>query len=296
VLRERFVVGADDAFLYTRAPMPFPNHPRAVVTGAASGLGRALCIDLAGRGAQIVVADLDLHGAEETAQRVVEAGGCAEVMRCDVSKADEVEALAGFAQQRFGGTDLLVNNAGVAVAGATGEVPLSDWAWALNINLWGVIHGCHSFVPRFKAQCSGHILNVASAAGFLSAPELGPYNASKAAVISLSETVFGELRPLGIGVTVLCPTFFRTNIARGGRSQQPRFEQHASAMMAKSKLQATDVARAALDACQSDNLYCVPMADGQWAWRIKRLAPESFFKLLPSAVRAAGRLRLPSSV
>jgi NAD(P)-dependent dehydrogenase (short-subunit alcohol dehydrogenase family) len=245
----------------------------------------------------VVVADIDMAGAEETAQQVVRAGGHAEALRCDVSKADEVETLARFAEERFGGTDLLINNAGVAVAGATGEVPLREWEWVVGINLWGVIHGCHSFAPRFRAQRSGHILNVASAAGFMSGTGLAPYNATKAAVISISETMFGELRPFDVGVTVLCPTFFRTNLDAGSRSfgGEPAFAKLATKAMDKSKLQAHDVARTALTSCDRGQLYCVPMSDGKWAWRLKRWAPESFFTLLPSAFKTISRLRLPGS-
>jgi NAD(P)-dependent dehydrogenase (short-subunit alcohol dehydrogenase family) len=275
--------------------MPIASQPRAVVTGAAQGLGRALCLALAARGGRVLVADIDMAGAEETAQQVVRAGGRAEALRCDVSKADQVEALARFADAHFGGTDLLINNAGVAVAGATGDVPLREWERVVNINQWGVIHGCHSFAPRLRAQRSGHILNVASAAGFMSGTGLGPYNATKAAVISLSETVFGELRPFNVGVTVLCPTFFRTNLDTGSRSfgSEPAFTKLATKSMDKSKLQADDVAREALASCDRGKLYCMPMSDGKWAWRIKRWAPESFFKLLPRALKTASRL-LPS--
>ncbi len=276
--------------------MSIAPQPRAVVTGAAQGLGRALCLELAARGGQVVVADIDLAGAEETAQEVVRAGGRAEALHCDVSKADEVASLARFADERFGGTDLLINNAGVAVAGATGDVPLSEWAWVVSINLWGVIHGCHSFAPRFRAQRSGHILNVSSAAGFMSGTGLAPYNATKAAVISISETMFGELRPFGVGVTVLCPTFFRTNLGVTSRSfgKEPAFTQLAQSMD-KAKLGANDVARMALVSCDRGQLYCVPMADGRWAWRIKRWAPESFFKLLPAAFKKPARLPTPNS-
>jgi NAD(P)-dependent dehydrogenase (short-subunit alcohol dehydrogenase family) len=271
--------------------MSIAQHPRAIVTGAASGLGRALCLALARRGAKIVVADIDMTGAEETAQLVIRAGAEAETRHCDVSKADQVEALASFAQQRFGGTDLLVNNAGVAVSGTTGEVPLSDWEWVFGINLWGVIYGCHSFAPRFKAQRAGHILNVASAAGLLNMPDLGPYNVTKAGVISLSETLFGELRPFGVGVTVLCPSFFQTNIVQGGRAINQGGEQFVSLAqkhMRASKVQAPDVAQRALESCDRDQLYCVPMPEGQWGWRAKRWAPESFFRhILPNALKAS---------
>jgi NAD(P)-dependent dehydrogenase (short-subunit alcohol dehydrogenase family) len=270
--------------------MSIPQQPRAVVTGGASGLGRALCLVLAQRGAKVVVADLDLAGAEETATQVIRAGGQAAAHRCDVAQAHEVEELAEFAEARFGGTDLLVNNAGVAVAGRMGEVPLRDWEWIVGINLWGVIYGCHSFVPRLKQQRSGHILNVASAAGLISAPDIAPYNVTKAGVVALSETLSGELRPAGIGVTVVCPTFFPTNILTGARASSASGEQFAGfarKFMGLSKVSASDVAEHALASCDRGELYSLPMLDGRWAWRIKRWAPESFLKhVLPSVLKS----------
>jgi NAD(P)-dependent dehydrogenase (short-subunit alcohol dehydrogenase family) len=270
--------------------MVLPKRPRAVVTGGGSGLGRALCLALARRAGQIVVSDLDLARAEETAQQVIAAGGQAFSRRCDVAQAAEVEELAAFAQQQLGGTDLLINNAGVAVAGPTGEVPLRDWEWVVNINLWGVIHGCHSFVPRLKVQRSGHILNVASAAGLLCGPNTAPYNVTKAGVIALSETLFGELRPFGVGVSVLCPTFFPTNILAAARATSrggERFANFARRFMEVSKLGSADVAEHALASCERGALYSLPMQDGRWGWRAKRWAPESFFKhILPNVLKS----------
>lgn len=272
--------------------MTLPSQPRAVVTGAASGLGRALCVELAKRQAQIVVSDVELQGADETAHLVAQHGGKALVRRCDVSKAEEIEELAQFADRELGATDLLVNNAGVAVAGSIGDVPLRDWEWIFGINLWGVIYGCHSFAPRFKQRRSGHILNVASAAGLLSSPDMGPYNVTKAGVISLSETLASELRQFGVGVTVLCPTFFVTSIMTSSRSQLAAdLAGTAEALMQKSKLQAPDVAARALASCDKGDLYCVPMVDGQLGWRLKGLAPEQFYKRIMPVMMTGMRRR-----
>ncbi|HEX7481571.1 MAG TPA: SDR family NAD(P)-dependent oxidoreductase [Polyangiales bacterium] len=267
--------------------MSIPKNPRAVVTGAAGGLGRALCLALAQRGAKIIVSDRDLPGAEATARMVGEAGGVGHAVNCDVTKIADIEQLATLADEKFGGVDLLINNAGVAVSGPVGAIPLKDWEWIVNINLWGVIYGCHVFAPRFKAQGSGHILNVASAAGLLSAPEMGPYNVTKAAVVALSETLSGELRLQGVGVTVLCPTFFQTNILHNSRSESlaQSMQDAAAQRMQQSKIQADDVARIALQGCDRNELFVVPMADGKWAWRMKRLAPESYFAFMPRMMK-----------
>jgi NAD(P)-dependent dehydrogenase (short-subunit alcohol dehydrogenase family) len=123
--------------------------PRAVVTGAASGLGRAFCLVLADRGAKVLASDVDLAGAEATCRLALARGAAAAIARrCDVGSADDVEALADAADEELGGADLIVNNAGVAASGLIGQTPLEDWRWLLDVNLWGVVHGCHVFVPR----------------------------------------------------------------------------------------------------------------------------------------------------
>jgi NAD(P)-dependent dehydrogenase (short-subunit alcohol dehydrogenase family) len=163
-----------------------------------------------------------------------------------------------------------------------GKLSLADWKFVLDVNLWGVIHGCHFFVPLLRKQGTGHFLNIASAAGLLSAPYLAPYNVSKSAVVALSETLLSELKPAGIGVTVACPTFFRTNIAASSRStedeQGKRLKEMASKLVDNASVEADEVARELLHAVEHDDLYAVPMADGRWGWRLKRLAPELFAK------------------
>jgi NAD(P)-dependent dehydrogenase (short-subunit alcohol dehydrogenase family) len=256
--------------------MPLSSSPRSVITGAGSGLGRAFALELAGRGSRMVLADTNLEGAEETANLVRERGGFAVVVRCDVAVADDVQALPRLAEEALGGCDLVINNAGVAAAGPVESIPLEDWRWTVDVDLWGVIHGCRAFLPRFKAAGAGHILNVASAAGLLCAPEMGPYNVAKAGVIALSETLAGELSGTGVGVTVLCPTFFRTNILRSSRSHGARGEELIEALMDRATLQAEGVARVALEACAADKLYVVPHEDGRSLWRMKRLSPEQY--------------------
>jgi len=262
--------------------MSLPQRPRAVVTGAGGGLGRALCLELARRRARVIAADIDLDAAEITAAAVRDAGGEARSVACDVAQEAQVWALAEHAAQAFGGADLIVNNAGVAVAGPMAEIPSADWAWIMGVNLWGVIYGCRAFIPRFKAQGHGAILNVASAAGLLCTPEMSPYNVTKAGVVALSETLCSELKPARIGVTVLCPTFFQTNIMQATRSHNGNHQHVAEKLMARAKIQAPEVARAALASVDAGELYSLPHADGAWAWRVKRVSPERFYqKLVP---------------
>jgi NAD(P)-dependent dehydrogenase (short-subunit alcohol dehydrogenase family) len=254
--------------------MPLADRPRVVITGAGSGLGRAFCIDLAQRGARLIAADIDLASAEETVALM--GGSGSRAMRCDVASADDVGKLAEQADRDFGGVDLVINNAGVGVAGRVGEIPIADWDWIIGVNLKGVVHGCHHFVPRLRAQGSGAILNVASAAGLISAPLMAPYNATKAAVVALSEALHAELASTPISVSVLCPTFFQTNIHNATRGATEKTRGAIAKMMKRATLQASDVARFALDKVASSDLYAVPHADGRWLWRLKRTVPAGY--------------------
>lgn len=235
----------------------------------------------------MVAADVDLDAAVETASQ---AGAAARVypVRCDVTSSEAVQELAAFAEDRLGGVDLLINNAGVALGGPMGVVPLADWRWIMGVNLWGPIHGCHHFVPLFRRQGAGHILNVASAAGLLSAPEMAAYNVTKAGVVALSETLRAELSGANIGVTVLCPTFFRTNIVASGRLYVDGGRALVEALMDRATITAEGVARAGLDGCAADRLYVLPQQDGAWLWRLKRAAPAMFHGQLTGPLVALG--------
>ena len=255
--------------------MGLSKQPRAVVTGAGSGLGRAFCIEIVKRNGRVIASDIDENAARATAELLK---GAAVPARCDVSKLDDVEALALLAEKELGGVDLVVNNAGVAVGGKVGEVSIPDWQWQISINLWGVIHGCHVFVPRLRKQNYGHVINIASAAGFAGMPLMAPYCVTKSGVMALSEALYGELGSTKIGVTVVCPTFFQTNIAKSSRGPNGINEVRGltEKLMAASKVTAEDVARHALKTANAGDLYAIPMADGRWLWRMKRLMPQRF--------------------
>ena len=258
------------------------NNPRAVVTGAASGLGRAIALQLGARGGHVVVCDIDLGGAETTKQLVAAAGGRAHVERCDVAVASDVEHLRDRALAVLGGVDLVVNNAGVAVAGAIGTVPLANWEWIVGINLMGVVHGCHFFVPVLQAQGAGHVLNVASIAGITFPPQMGPYCATKAAVVALTECLAGEVQGTGVGATVLCPYFFATGLHQTARVDSARISaKQLGSLMKKSKVQADEVARRALQACDRNELYCFPHTEAKVLQLLKRLSPRAVPVLLP---------------
>ncbi|ETB30610.1 SDR family NAD(P)-dependent oxidoreductase [Mycobacterium avium] len=266
----------------------------AVVTGAGSGIGAAFALELGKRGGTVVCSDIDQAAAQRTADAITEHGAKALAIPCDVSQFGDVQALAEQSQSWFGAPPtLVINNAGVGAGGAAiGDAPLGDWQWTLGINLWGPIHGCHVFTPILRdaapPAAPRGIINVASAAAFGAAPGMAAYNVSKAGVLSLSETLAAELSGTPVRVTVLCPTFVKTNILESGRISEESGEL-AAKLMRWTGFSADKVARICLDAHDRGDLYCMPQLDAQIGWHIKRLAPQAY-------TRAAGlvsRINLP---
>jgi NAD(P)-dependent dehydrogenase (short-subunit alcohol dehydrogenase family) len=262
-----------------------PSKARAVVTGAGSGFGRAVALELAGRGARVLCSDVDLDSAHATATLCKERGAEAFAMKVDVRDPAQVEALAKAAKQQWGGTDVLVNNAGLAVVGEVGLIPVDDWKLQIEVNLYGVVWGCHYFVPDMKAQKSGFILNVASAAGIASAPMMGPYNVTKAGVIALSETLYAELAADNVAVTALCPTFFRTNIAKSARTHGGNTGPRTNKLVEEAKWSAEQIATIAVDGLLAGKLYVLPQPDAKVTWRVKRLLGQGFYDALGALAR-----------
>ena len=195
----------------------------AVVTGAASGIGRALAERFAAEGSAVVVADLDASEAEVVAAGIRAAGGEAEAVAVDVSDAAAVDRLAATTLERFGRVDVLCNNAGVSTFNLFRDQTLDDWRWVVGVNFWGVVHGLQTFVPIMREQGTpGHIVNTASIAGLVSGVAfIGPYCATKVAVVSISETLAQELaiEESPIGVSVLCPSSVDTKVMESERGR-----------------------------------------------------------------------------
>ena len=193
----------------------------AVVTGGGSGIGRGLVLGLARRGMRVVVADIDLGAAEAVAAEVAELGAESMALRCDVSDFTAVQALERAAVDRFGPVNVLCNNAGVLIMAEVKDLQPGDWEWLFAVNVMGVVHGVHAFVPgMLRAGGPAHILNTGSVAGLGGG---GAYGATKAAVIAISETLRTELGPQGIGVSVLLPGNVSSRITSSQRNRDPRF-------------------------------------------------------------------------
>lgn len=259
--------------------MSLPARPRCFITGSGGGLGREFARQLArDNHARLWLCDLDRKRAEDTAKLALEAGATeANVLDCDVRDEAAVRAAAAEIERAGGGIDLVINNAGVAAVGDFSEIPSEDWRWSVDTNLYGVLYGCQAFLPIMKKQGRGHLLNIASAAGLLCAPKMGPYNVTKAAVIALSETLRAELEDAKIGVTVACPMFFPTSIASNGRISDKTLASLASRMVGSySKVTAADVARSCLSAVEANRFYVLPTFDSKAFWTLKRAMPDGF--------------------
>ena len=193
----------------------------AVVTGAASGIGRGLADRFAAEGMRVVIADVEQAALDAAEREMTAAGTTVLAVRTDVSKLADVEALAQKTLERFGGVQILCNNAGVGGAQTTWTSPLQDWEWTLGVNLWGVIHGVRTFVPiMLEKGDEGHIVNTASVAGLIAGAGGPAYTVTKFGVVGLSESLFYELQMAGgkIKISVLCPALTNTRILESGRN------------------------------------------------------------------------------
>jgi NAD(P)-dependent dehydrogenase (short-subunit alcohol dehydrogenase family) len=251
----------------------------AIVTGAASGLGRAIAVELARDGWCIALADVNTAGSDETLRLVRQAGGEGFVEELDVRNIDEWEALRDRLKSRWDTLDLLANNAGVAGSGYVGEYSIENWHWIVGVNLWNGINGCHTFVEWLKSNPRGaHIFNTCSLAAIVSAPTMAAYNVTKAGMLALSETLYTELLPYNVGVTAICPAVFRTNLldnARWCREEERRLFLHG---FEEAKMTAQDVARAAIHAMERKQLYVLVPFESRINWYLKRLAPTWLLK------------------
>ena len=275
----------------TTAGLPVTDRPlagqRILITGAGSGLGRAIALAFARKGWRIGVTDARADAAQRTLAEVTALGAQGFARALDVRSEDGFAAAVAQCQRELGGLDVLVNNAGVATSGTVAESPLAQWQWVLDINLLGCVRGSRAVIPLFTQQRAGHIVNVASFAGIANPPALASYNVAKAAVISLSETLRFEMAPHGVGVSVACPSFFKTALIETSRAAAPaggdaggaQMEAITARLMETARVTADDVAADVCDAVLRNRFLVITHPDAKQRYHLKRLAPELYFRM-----------------
>jgi len=264
-----------------------------LITGAASGIGRETAIAFAQTGAALELLDLDADGLAHTALLCGTAGATVHAHTVDVSVPERMAEVAEQVHARVPAVDVLINNAGVGVVGSFVGTDLATWRWAIDVNVLGVVHGCHYFVPKMiehrsatSERTGGHVLNVASAAGYSAAKLLPVYTATKYAVVGMSDALRGELRPHGICVTTVCPGVIDTPITRNMRAtghlaKKAGVHDRAAALYQKRNYSPTRVAKAMLKAVQTRQNGILPVSPEAWLlYYGARLAPRAVAAML----------------
>ena len=237
----------------------------AVITGGASGIGRATALAMARAGADVVLADVNDRRLEEVRAEIATIGRRVLAMHCDVAHDADVQALARVAEAEVGPVDLLMNNAGVVLRGALEHIELADWDWCLQINLYGVVRGIRAFLPGMIQRRSGYIINTGSVAGLVALTGEGaPYIASKFGVVGLTEALALYARPFGIGVSLLCPGGVKTNLAETGRSIGMTPEREiaetaaAQTVQGGAEMEPAEIGQIVVDAVRDERFFILP--------------------------------------
>ena len=260
--------------------MDVMESPRyALITGGGSGLGREFCLHLCRRGWHVCITDIDAAGIAGTVAEVARQGGNAQADQLDVTDVSQWQFVVAKLRAHWPRLDLLVNNAGICGAGKIGEFPVATFRRIVDVNLMGVVNGCHEAVPwLLETAPGGHIVNIASIAPSLNAPTMSAYNCAKAGVISLSETLHAELRPQGVGVTTVLPGFFQSQLLEKGSFDDVRMRRLAARLSQKSGFTAADVVEQTMRAVARGQLHVIIGRKARLAWRLKRLAPQLFHR------------------
>ena len=246
------------------------HHNRVLITGGASGLGREIAVRFGKNGYRVCIADRNEERAQETIALIDETPGEAFFEKCDVTSPQDWARTLVAMEDVWAGTDILVNNAGVASGGPFNWLSEEDWRWVMGINFYGVLYGCQAFVPQMIERKSGHIVNIASMAGVINPPGMSNYNVSKAAVISLSETLAVELQPYDVKVTCVCPSFFKTNLGESLRTHDEGTQVAMNKLMDNSsELSAADIADQIYQAVVSGEFLVMPHEKARFAYELK---------------------------
>jgi short-subunit dehydrogenase len=250
------------------------------ITGAGSGFGAAIARHYANNGWKVAITDINESRAKRTLQELEQLGGEYFAMALDVTKEGDWQELHDLVTHKWGGLEVLVNNAGVAASGNIEDTSIEDWTWVLDIDLMGVVRGCHQFAGMMKSQKAGHIVNIASFAGLAGLPFVSAYGVAKAGVVALSEALRAEMHPFGVGVTVACPAFVKTGLLDSFRSASPDTTAKVTRWMETSGVSAEQVAVEIAEAVRKNKFLLLTHAQTRTAWRMKRWFPNRYFRMI----------------
>jgi short-subunit dehydrogenase len=251
-----------------------------IITGGASGLGLAMALRWAAQGATICVADRSDELKQQTISAINQAGGIGHFVCCDVTSQTQLEELKSYTDEHLHAIDVLINCAGVPTAGSIESESLDVWQWVVDINLLGSVRLAKLYVPDFRKRGQGHIVNVASQAGLTPMPFMGSYNATKAALIAYSETMKLELSPFGVGVSVLCPAFVKTNLDKSLPQEQAAMQSVVTKLVERGTVSAEEVADATFKAVAANKFLVITHSDANRIFLLKRWFPNIYYWLM----------------
>ena len=267
----------------------------AIVTGGASGIGRALCEELGPRGAaMVVVADINAEGAQQVASAITAASGQARAAHLDVSRAEDVQKLIGETASKHGRLDFMFNNAGIALCGEVRDMDLEHWQRILDVNLWGVIHGTTAAYRVMTQQGFGHVVNTASLGGLIPEPMATAYATTKHGVVGLSTSLRAEAAELGVKVSVVCPGFVQTRALDTATYVGVKREDAISEMSSMKMMDVTDCARVILRGVERNKAVITDTALTRLLWWLYRLNPAILTPFLRKGISDMRALRIES--
>ncbi|MED5332355.1 MAG: SDR family oxidoreductase [Pseudomonadota bacterium] len=252
---------------------------RVLITGGATGLGQAIALKWAEKwagkdeGLDICIADINQERGDETVNTLSAQGANAFYIHCDITSENDVQTLANTLENRWGGVDIVFNNAGVASGGSLLDESIEQWQWVFDINVLGMVRVSRALLPLMREQGGGYFINIASQAGLTPIPYMGSYNAVKAAVVSFSETMKLELAPDNIDVSVVCPSFFKTNLDESMRSSNPASHKMLDKFFAKADMTKEDVAESIFQQVDKKQFLILTHKLGKRAFLLKKLLP-----------------------
>ena len=255
------------------------------ITGAGSGLGRALALAYAARGCAVAIAGRNVDKLLDTRTQLEAAGATVFSWRCDVTDEDSVRSFVEATVHQLGRVDIFINNAGYAHAGHLVDTPISDWQALFDTNLFGAVRACRAVIPVMRGQKAGHLINIASFAGIANAPSMAAYNASKAALISLSETLRLELNDDGIGVTVACPSFFETDLHLNLQTPNPEMRGMVERLIKRSGFTAEQIADDIIRAVDKNKFLVLSQAQSKRLYWLKRISTRLYFRSMLNYIR-----------